>query len=228
MSDRSRSRVARQRRPGAACAVDLVCISRDAGSLTVLLQRGERQTWRLPSSMLEAGGVLDEVVAALSRAVVGRETAWRQQTGAMTEGSHPDGATISVGYAAIVSSGTAAPPGAAWHRASELPRGLAARHDSIVGAAVAHIRALADQSAVAFRLLPAMFTLGELQEVYELLLGRRLHKASFRRALSTARLVDPTDKWRSEGRGRPAQLFRYSPRRKARATRIVRFDLLGG
>lgn len=177
--------------------------------------------------MLGPGGALDDVAAELSRTVVGRDTAWRQQTGAVTAGLHPDGATVSVGYAVVVSSGTPAPPGTAWHRAGELPRSLAARHGAIVSATVAHVRTLADQSPVAFRLLPATFTLGELQDVYELLLGRRLHKASFRRALSAAHLVDPTDKWRNEGRGRPAQLFRYSLRRKTRAARSVRFDLLG-
>ena len=63
---------------------------------------------------------------------------------------------------------------------------------------------------------------------YELLLGRRLHKASFRRALQAAWLVEPTDEWRSEGRGRPAQLFRYAPRRRRNQRRGVRFDLLSG
>jgi 8-oxo-dGTP diphosphatase len=228
MSGRSRGRVVSQRRRGVSCSVDLVCISREAGSLVVLLQPGVRRTWRLPSATLGPSGALEAAVAALTRTVVGRDIAWRQQTVAVTAGSHPDGATVSVGYVVIVSSGTAAPPGAAWHRSGALPRSLATRHGAIVSAAVAHVRALADQSPVAFRLLPTTFTLGELQEVYELLLGRTLHKASFRRALSAARLVDPTDEWRSEGRGRPAQLFRYSPRRRPRATRTVRFDLLGG
>jgi hypothetical protein len=71
------------------------------------------------------------------------------------------------------------------------------------------------------------FTLTELQSMYELLLGRRLHKASFRRALQGAWLVEPTEEWRSEGRGRPAQLFRYAPRRRRSTRRGVRFELLG-
>ena len=81
---------------------------------------------------------------------------------------------------------------------------------------------------IAFRLLPPTFTLSELQGTYEILLGRRLHKASFRRALQSAWLVEPTDEWRSEGRGRPAQLFRYAPRRRRANRRGVRFDMLGG
>jgi hypothetical protein len=89
------------------------------------------------------------------------------------------------------------------------------------------VRDRLDYAPVAFRLLPVEFTLSELQQTYEMLLGRRLHKASFRRALQAAWLVEPTDEWRSEGRGRPAQLFRYAPRRRRGNRRGVRFDLLG-
>jgi hypothetical protein len=80
---------------------------------------------------------------------------------------------------------------------------------------------------IAFRLLPLAFTLGALQEMYELLLGRKLHKASFRRALQAAFLVEPTDAWRNDGRGRPAQLYRFAPRKRRAARRIVRFEVLG-
>lgn len=90
------------------------------------------------------------------------------------------------------------------------------------------IRARLDQSPIAFRLLPPTFTLSQLQEIYELLLGRRLHKASFRRALHASWLVEPTDEWRSEGRGRPAQLFRYAPRRRRGSRRGVRFEGVSG
>jgi hypothetical protein len=88
------------------------------------------------------------------------------------------------------------------------------------------MRAQVDQQPIAFKLLPPAFTLSELQSVYELLLGRRLHKASFRRSLHASALVEATDEWRSEGRGRPAQLFRYAPPRRRRARRGIRFDLL--
>ena len=64
------------------------------------------------------------------------------------------------------------------------------------------------------------------QEVYEAILGRTLHKASFRRALQSARLVTPTREWRSEGRGRPAQLYRFVARAPKASRRGVRFDWL--
>jgi 8-oxo-dGTP diphosphatase len=92
--------------------------------------------------------------------------------------------------------------------------------------AVSALRWRIDYAPIPFRLLPSHFTLSELQRMYELLLGKRLHKASFRRALHAAWLVEPTDEWRSEGRGRPAQLFRFSPRKRRGHRRGVRFDLL--
>jgi 8-oxo-dGTP diphosphatase len=96
----------------------------------------------------------------------------------------------------------------------------------MVDAATRTMQSRLDQAPIAFRLLPATFTLSELQQTYELLLGKRLHKASFRRALQGAWLVEPTDEWRSEGRGRPAQLFRYAPKKRRRQHRGVRFDFL--
>jgi hypothetical protein len=96
----------------------------------------------------------------------------------------------------------------------------------MLDAALETLRTRMDYAPIAFKLLPAMFTLSELQQMYEILLGRRLHKASFRRALQGAVLVEPTEEWRSEGRGRPAQFYRFAPRKRRQGRRPVRFDLL--
>ena len=158
------------------------------------------------------------------------EPSWLEQVGAFGDGRrHPTETELSVAYVAIVPQGTTAPVDgeASWFALSDIPT-LTPRQRALVDAALETIRARLDQAPIAFRLLPPTFTLSELQQTYELLLGRRLHKASFRRALQAAWLVEPTDEWRSEGRGRPAQLFRYAPRRRRNQRRGVRFDLLGG
>jgi 8-oxo-dGTP diphosphatase len=129
----------------------------------------------------------------------------------------------------VVPQGTPVPAGGeqSWFALGDVPA-VTPRQRALLDAALETIRVRLDQAPIAFRLLPATFTLSELQQTYELLLGRRLHKASFRRALQAAWLVEPTDEWRSEGRGRPAQLFRYAPRRRRNQRRGVRFDLLAG
>jgi 8-oxo-dGTP diphosphatase len=61
---------------------------------------------------------------------------------------------------------------------------------------------------VAVNLLPDLFTLGEMQAVYEVLLGRALDARNFRRDVLRARVVQDSGDVRAEGRGRPARLYR--------------------
>jgi hypothetical protein len=148
-----------------------------------------------------------------------------EQAGAFADTTrHPGSATLSVCYVGVLPWGEPPAP-RSWIDTTALAR-LPERHRRMVTAALGVVRVRLEQTPIAFFLLPREFTLSELQQVNETVLGRRLHKASFRRALQAAFLVEPTGKWRGEGRGRPAQLYRYAPRRRKAARRGVRLDLL--
>jgi 8-oxo-dGTP diphosphatase len=210
-------------------AVDVVVLSPRVDALAVLLVRtpaGARERWSLPWDAPQPGEGLEDAAARIANAVLGEAPAFFEQVGAFSDGKrHPGDADVSIGIAALSPAGVGAPvEDAEWFPLASLPP-LAPRHRMVVDRAAAVVRQRVDQSPLAFRLLPPMFTLSDLQGVYELLLGRRLHKASFRRALQASYLVEPTDEWRSEGRGRPAQLFRYAPKKRRGARRGVRFDL---
>ena len=211
-------------------SIDVVLLTAVHGQLAVLLSRSSegREKWTLPWEGARAGEPLEGAAARISKSVLGDEPGWREQIGAFGDGKrHPSDTEVSVAYAALVPMGTASPVGGAhaWFTLADLPA-LAPRQRLMLDGAVSLIRTRMDQSPVAFRLLPQMFTLTELQHMYELLLTKRLHKASFRRALQGAWLVEPTDEWRNEGRGRPAQLYRYSPRKRRPVQRGIRLDLL--
>lgn len=214
-------------------SVDVVLLTPHGKQLAVLLQRSperSRERWTLPWGSVTGEDVLDVAAARIARQTSGVSPSLLDQLGAFSDGKrHPAGAEISVGFFGLLPMGTPAPVGGAfaWFPLDALPT-LTPRHRAIVDDAIVAVRDRIDQDPVAFRLLPPTFTLSELQSMYELLLGRRLHKASFRRALHAAWLVEPTDEWRSEGRGRPAQLFRFAPRKRRASRRGVRFDLLGG
>lgn len=210
-------------------AVDVVVLSPRSDTLAVLLVRtavGARERWSLPWDAPQAAEGLEETAARITTAALGAAPAYFEQVGALCDGRrHPGDADVSVGIAALSPAGDGIPlEDAEWFPLAALPA-LAPRHRTVVDRAAAVVRQRVDQSPVAFRLLPPTFTLSDLQAVYQLLLGRRLHKASFRRALQASYLVEPTDEWRSEGRGRPAQLFRYAPKKRRGARRGVRFDL---
>lgn len=233
MRDRPTSSPAKQPTRRAGFSVDVVLLTPHGKQLAVLLNRSSdprtREKWILPHDSLRSEETLESAADRLAHGALGAAPSWIEQIGAFSDGRrHPADVELSVGYVGLVPLGVPAPVGgiAAWFPMTDLPA-LAPRQRAIVDAAFERVRDRLDQAPIAFRLLPATFTLSELQGMYELLLGRRLHKASFRRALQGAWLVEPTEEWRSEGRGRPAQLFRYSPRRRRSARRGVRFELLG-
>jgi 8-oxo-dGTP diphosphatase len=213
----------------ASFSVDLVLVTAMGNGLAVLLARnsGDRERWSLPWRVPQAAESLDATAARIAQDALGEPPAWMEQIGAFGDGKrHPSDADVSVAYVGLVPHETASPrTGYTWFQLAELPA-LSPRQRATVEGATRTIQGRLDQAPIAFRLLPATFTLSELQQMYELLLGKRLHKASFRRALQGAWLVEPTDEWRSEGRGRPAQLFRYAPKKRRRAHRGVRFDFL--
>jgi 8-oxo-dGTP diphosphatase len=210
-------------------SVDLVLVTAVGNALAVLLTRsaGDRERWSLPWRLPQGGEALDTAASRIAHEALGEPASWVEQVGAFGDGKrHPSDADISVAYVGLVPHETASPTsGYTWFQLAELPA-LAPRQRAMVDGATKTIQGRLDQAPIAFRLLPSTFTLSELQQMYELLLGKRLHKASFRRALQGAWLVEPTDEWRSEGRGRPAQLFRYLPKKRRRAHRGVRFDFL--
>ncbi|MFI5229549.1 MAG: NUDIX domain-containing protein [Gemmatimonadales bacterium] len=225
-----RSSVGRAVARGLSIAVDIALFSPRANQLAVLLvadaARGRRERWALPADFLRSGESLDEAASRIARDSLGAAPSLLEQAITLggARGTGEDG-SIHVAYCGLAPDGGAAPGGPAWTSIAEIPP-LPARQREEIDAALAEMRAHVDLEPIAFRLLPLSFTLTELQSVYELLLGRRLHKASFRRALHASALVEAIDEWRSEGRGRPAQLFRYEPPRRKRQRRGVRFDLL--
>jgi 8-oxo-dGTP diphosphatase len=212
-------------------AVDVVLLTPRDQTLAVLLLRTDaraRDRWVLPWDAPRVDEAPEDAAMRIARAALGTAPAALEQVSAFGDARrHPGDAQLSVSFVGLVSHDVSAATtdAVAWVDIPNLPA-LAPRHRAMVDAAVETVRRRIDQSPLAFRLLPPAFTLSELQSVYELLLGRRLHKASFRRALQAAFLVEPIDEWRSEGRGRPAQLYRYAPRRRRGPRRGVRFDLL--
>jgi 8-oxo-dGTP diphosphatase len=216
---------------GVTLVVTVVLFTPRASELAVLLvpagarARG-RERAAPPCDSLRGDESLDQAAARIARDALGSAPSFLHQ--ASTDGSaarqqeHPQ---IVVTYFGLVPDAAAARAPGQWITLSEVAT-LTARQRQEIDAALTAMRAQVDLQPIAFRLVPLTFTLSELQSVYELLLGRRLHKASFRRSLHASSLVEATDEWRGEGRGRPAQLFRYSPPKRRRPRRGVRFDLL--
>jgi len=126
----------------------------------------------------------------------------------------PRGRVITVAYYALIASEQldllpgADAAEAHWLPANELPQ-LAFDHRKIVDYALERLCSKLEYTTVGFQLLPEKFTLTQLQEVYEAILGKRLDKRNFRRKVALLHILKPLREWRSTGR-KPAQLFRFA------------------
>jgi hypothetical protein len=93
--------------------------------------------------------------------------------------------------------------------ASGVERVMRRDHRRILAAALGRLRAKIRYRPVVFELLPAEFTLFELQKSVEAILGPHLHKQNFRRLVEGTGLVEATGDVRNHTGGRPAKLFRF-------------------
>jgi 8-oxo-dGTP diphosphatase len=95
---------------------------------------------------------------------------------------------------------------------SQLPE-LAYDHDEIIKYSHERLRAKITYTNAAFALLPKLFTLSQLQGVYEAILGKELDKRNFRKKFLSLELIEKTQKIYKEGAHRPARLYKFKQQR---------------
>jgi len=94
-----------------------------------------------------------------------------------------------------------------WFALDDLPA-LVTGHADAIAYGHARLRAKTAYAPIAVQLLPETFTLGELQAVYEVVLGERLDTRNFRRDVLSAGIGEEAGTARRAGPGRPARLYR--------------------
>lgn len=200
-------------------AVLVVILTVNEGRLEVLLIRRSAEPFKdslsLPGGLLNAGESLEQAAVRKLDDETGVTDVFLEQ---LYTFSDLDGrGSIAVAYFALVDISAAHLarrrewlPG--WFTLDDLPQ-LAFRNDDVIDYALQRLRAKLDYSNVAYSLLPAEFTLSQLQSTYEAILGRPLDKRNFRKRILSLAIVEPTGRVAGEGRHRPAQLYRFRERK---------------
>jgi 8-oxo-dGTP diphosphatase len=192
-----------------------------AGVLEVLLVRVRggpyAGRWAFPGGRVRA----DESLEAAARRELSARTGLRgihlEQLATFGDpGRDPAARVVSTAYLALVSSKALVAangkyPDIGWFPAARLPR-LAYDHAAIARAALARLRAKLAYTNIVYGLVGERFTLGELQEAYEIILGRGLDRRNFRKKLLATGLVRAVGAQR-RGAHRPAALYRFATRR---------------
>jgi 8-oxo-dGTP diphosphatase len=203
-------------------AVDVAVFTVQKGELHVLLLRMKRAPftgkWALPGGRIAAAESVEGAAARELEEKTGLGKVYLEQLYTFSRPDRdPQGRCISVAHLALI------PPTAqlrttdkysaiGWFPTDRLPP-LAFDHRAITGYAVKRLRAKLAYTNVAYSLLDDRFTLGELQRVYEAILGRPLDARNFRRRIREIDLVEETGELRTGRAHRPARLFRFAQRR---------------
>ncbi len=190
--------------------VRLVVMSVRDGRLEALLLRLPGSVWALPGAPVGAGATLEDA----ARRALERQTGMRGiRLEQLYTFDRAGGAGVSVAHLALApAEGHPLAPGpdvveVRWFPPGDLPA-LDPCEAEILEYGRARVRAKAAYAPIALDLLPEAFTLGDLQAVYEAVLDRPLDTRNFRRDVLASGVVEPLDRVRSDGPGRPARLYR--------------------
>jgi 8-oxo-dGTP diphosphatase len=200
--------------------VDIVIFSLQQSELQVLLiQRGVppfEGRWALPGGFVHQNESLEAAARRELKEETGVRDVYLEQLYTFGEPARdPRGRIVTVAYYALLTTDVAplvagTDAGAArWLPARTHPP-LAFDHEQILSYALERLSTKLEYTTVGFQLLPKKFTLGQLQRVYEAVLGRALDKRNFRRKMALLGILKPLGEWAQDGASRPAQLYRFS------------------
>jgi 8-oxo-dGTP diphosphatase len=172
--------------------------------------------WALPGGPLHADESLREAARRNLAETTGLRPSHLEQLytfGAVDRGGADR--VVSIVYWALVrtevADTTLVDDHVAWFPAEALPP-LAFDHDEVVGWAVKRLKSKLEYTHLSHALLPDEFTLGQLREVHEAILGRPLDPANFRRRVEASGTVAPTGAHQAGVRHRPPALYRSTAR----------------
>lgn len=204
----------------AAVAVDLLVFTIDDDRLKVLTVRRQYEPFAgmraLPGVFIRPDESLDEAARRGLREETGLEGIYFEQL--YTWGApdrDPRRRVLSVSYMALVEiaqlRGAAAGLRTTETRLWDVQELLTADdiafdHKNIIAYGRERLENKVEYTTIAFSLVPEEFTLPQLQRVYEILLGKQLYKANFRKKL--APLVEETDRSTSGDAHRPSKFYR--------------------
>ncbi len=85
---------------------------------------------------------------------------------------------------------------------------IAFDHDKVILSGIERLKNKVNYTDIVFNMMPEYFTLGELQQVYEVIQNKKLLDPAFRRIIADK--VIKTDKMRTGEGHRPSYLFKYN------------------
>lgn len=209
-------------------SIDCVVFGFDEGELKILLiERNEepfKDWFALPGNIVGEDESLDQSADRILKELTGLGDIFMEQYYTFGDvNRHPQGRVVSIAYYALLRLGgdkalkplTTYAKKAFWMNVNDLPK-LAFDHQQIFEKGLEKIKRRIKHQPIAFELLPEKFTLTQLQNVYELILGKKLDKRNFRKKMLSFGVLKELDEKQKGVSFRAAMLYKFDKRKYAK------------
>ncbi len=204
-------------------AVDNCIFTVKEGALHVLLIQMKKKPltgrWALPGGLIRQNESIDAAALRVLKEETGVGNVFLEQLFTFGDaGRDPYGRVVSVAYFALIPAAgvrlrtLAKYADVRWWKFKDLPK-LGYDHNTIAEYGKKRLEWKLEYTNVVWSLLPAKFTLSEMQKVYEAVLGRTLDKRNFRKKILALDMIHEMGEHSMHGAHRPAMLYRFKTTR---------------
>ena len=202
-------------------SVDCIIFGFDEGKLKILIGRRKmdpgRGEWSLYGGFVRSDEGIDDAANRVLYELTGLRNLYMRQVGAFGNVDRDPGErVVSIAYYALINVNDyddhlRMEHGVEWVNFDELPQ-LYSDHNEMVLKARKLMKQKIATQPVGFRLLPSLFTLTQLQRLYEAVNGEPTDKRNFRKRIKEMDFIEKTELIDKTGSTRGAFLYRFNKR----------------
>ena len=200
-------------------SVDCIVFGFDEGELRVLMGKRKmdpgRGQWSLSGGCVGANESANDAARRVLYALTGLKDLYMKQVGAYGDVDRDPGArVISISYYSMINvadydQAQQQEHDVAWVNIEQLPE-MYSDHRKMVLKARRMMQEKISHEPIGFNLLPELFTLSQLQQVYEAVNGEEVDKRNFRKRIKEMDFIEKTDQIDKLTSKRGAYLYRFN------------------
>lgn len=200
-------------------AVDCIIFGFDEGKLRVLMGKRKmdpgRGRWSLYGGFVGERESVDDAARRVLFGLTGLKDLYMKQVGMFGEVDRdPGNRVVSVAYYSMINVADYDPAqqqlhGVAWMDIDDLPD-MFSDHRKMIRKARRMMREKISHEPISFNLLPELFTLAQLQSVYEAVCGEAVDKRNFRKRIKDMDFIEKTEFIDKKTSKRGAYLYRFN------------------
>jgi 8-oxo-dGTP diphosphatase len=210
-------------------AIDCIIFGFNEGELSLLLLKRNFEPamgeWSLMGGFVQDGESVDDGAKRVLNELTGLDNVYMEQVGTFGEISRDPGErVISIAYYALININEydrelVQQHNAFWVNINDLPD-LIFDHPQMVEQARKLMQQKASTEPIGFNLLPKLFTLSQLQSLYEAIYGEAIDKRNFRKRIAEMDYIEKTDKIDKTGSKRGAALYKFNEKAYRKAPKF--------